>query len=103
MISFALSKSARKVISGFYKPDGGSIEVDGKEYPVMTPADAIKAGIVLAPEDRKKDGLCTKLSIRHNLTLPNLDIVCNKLGVVNAPSVPLPSARQNLRFHLHKP
>lgn len=35
--------------------------------------DAIKAGIVLAPEDRKKDGLCTKLSIRHNLALPNLD------------------------------
>ena len=46
--------------------------------------DAIRNGVVLAPEDRKKDGLCTKLSIRHNLALPNLDIVCNKLGVVNS-------------------
>ena len=45
--------------------------------------DAIKAGIVLAPEDRKKDGLCTKLSIRDNIALPNLDILCNKFGVVN--------------------
>ena len=45
--------------------------------------DPIKAGIVLAPEDRKKDGLCTKLSIRDNIALPNLDILCNKFGVVN--------------------
>ena len=45
--------------------------------------DAIRAGIVLAPEDRKKDGLCTKLSIRDNIALPNLDILCNKFGVVN--------------------
>lgn len=45
--------------------------------------DAIKAGIVLAPEDRKKDGLCTKLSIRDNVALPNLDIICNKLGIIN--------------------
>ena len=35
-------------------------------------------------EDRKKDGLCTKLSIRQNLALPNLDLVCNKMGVINS-------------------
>ena len=29
-----------KVISGFYKPDAGSIEVDGKGFPIMTPAEA---------------------------------------------------------------
>ena len=29
-----------------------------------------------------RDGLCTKLSIRQNLALPNLDIICNKLGVI---------------------
>ena len=38
---------------------------------------------MLAPEDRKKDGLCTKLSIRENIALPNLDKLCNKLGIVN--------------------
>mgnify|MGYP000107980990 CR=1 FL=1 len=38
---------------------------------------------MLAPEDRKKDGLCTKLSIRHNIALPNLDLLCNKMGVVS--------------------
>ncbi len=40
-----------KVISGFYKPDGGTIEVDGRDYPVMTPADAIKAGVQVIYQD----------------------------------------------------
>ena len=36
-----------KVISGFYKPDEGTIEIDGKEYTNMSTADAIAAGIAL--------------------------------------------------------
>ena len=40
-----------KVISGFYKPDEGTIEVDGKGYPVMTPTDAIKAGVQVIYQD----------------------------------------------------
>ena len=62
----------------------GKLVLDGKEVSINKPEDAIKAGIVLAPEDRKKDGLCTKLSIRHNIALPNLDLLCNKLGVVSS-------------------
>ena len=50
---------------------------------ITGPKDAIKNGIVLAPEDRKKDGLCTKLSIRQNLALPNLDLVCDRAGVMS--------------------
>ena len=45
-----------------------------KEVQISCPMDAISNGVVLAPEDRKKDGLCTKLSIRQNLALPNLDL-----------------------------
>ena len=45
--------------------------------------DAIRAGIVLVPEDRKKDGLCIKLSIRENIALPNLDILSSPTGVVD--------------------
>ena len=61
-----------------------SFYVDGKKIEVNCPMDAIRNGVVLAPEDRKKDGLCTKLSIRQNLALPNLDLVCNKMGVINS-------------------
>ena len=72
-----------RVIFGVDPKESGEIYVDDKKVEIKCPMDAIRNGVVLAPEDRKKDGLCTKLSIRHNLTLPNLDIVCNKLGVVN--------------------
>lgn len=51
---------------------------------ISCPADSIKAGLVLAPEDRKKDGLCTRLSIADNIALPNLDILCEgPVGTVN--------------------
>lgn len=73
-----------RAIFGADPKESGEIYVDGKEVTIHCPMDAIRNGVVLAPEDRKKDGLCTKLSIRQNLTLPNLDLVCNKLGVVNS-------------------
>lgn len=72
-----------RAIFGVDRKDAGSIELDGEEITINRPADAIKQGIVLAPEDRKKDGLCTKLSIRENIALPNLDILCSRLGIVN--------------------
>ena len=72
-----------RAIFGIDPKESGEIFIDGKEVKISCPMDAIKAGIVLAPEDRKKDGLCTKLSIRHNLALPNLDLICSKLGVIS--------------------
>lgn len=72
-----------RAIFGVDPKESGEILLDGKPLKIGCPMDAIRAGIVLAPEDRKKDGLCTKLSIRDNIALPNLDILCDKFGVVN--------------------
>ena len=72
------------IISNIYQQDSGEIWLDGQEIKINCPMDAIKHGVVLAPEDRKKDGLCTKLSIRQNLALPNLDMICNGLGVISS-------------------
>ena len=73
-----------RAIFGVDQKESGEIYVDGKLIDIKCPMDAIRNGVVLAPEDRKKDGLCTKLSIRQNLALPNLDLVCNSLGVINS-------------------
>lgn len=73
-----------RAIFGVDAKESGEIYVDGKEVKIHCPMDAIRNGVVLAPEDRKKDGLCTKLSIRQNLALPNLDLVCNQFGVINS-------------------
>ena len=72
-----------RAIFGIDPKASGDIILEGKTVKIEKPMDAIRNGIVLAPEDRKKDGLCTKLSIRDNIALPNLDVICNKLGVVN--------------------
>ncbi len=72
-----------RAIFGVDEKESGEIYLDGHEVTIHSPADAIKAGIVLAPEDRKKDGLCVKLSVRENIALPNLDILCDKFGVVD--------------------
>ncbi len=72
-----------RAIFGADPKQSGEIILKGKALKINNPYDAIRQGLVLAPEDRKKDGLCTKLSIRENIALPNLDIICDKLGVVN--------------------
>ena len=72
-----------RAILGIDPKESGQILLDGREIAIHSPSDAIRQGVVLAPEDRKKDGLCTKLSIRHNIALPNLDLLCNRLGVVS--------------------
>ncbi|MGN0293878.1 MAG: sugar ABC transporter ATP-binding protein [Lachnospiraceae bacterium] len=73
-----------RAIFGVDPKNSGQFILDGKEVKIDCPRDAIRAGIVLAPEDRKKDGLCTKLSIRQNFSLPNMDMVCGRTGIVNA-------------------
>ncbi len=72
-----------RAIFGADPKEKGRIILDGKEIAISCPEDAIRHGLVLAPEDRKKDGLCVKLSVRENIALPNLDLLCSKAGIVN--------------------
>lgn len=72
-----------RAIFGVDPKDSGEIFLHGKPVEINKPIDAIKAGIVLVPEDRKKDGLCTKLSIRDNIALPNLDILSKGMQMVD--------------------
>lgn len=91
-----------RALFGVDPKESGTIILDGREVKIKNPMDAIRNGIVLAPEDRKKDGLCTKLSIRSNIELPNLDIACNKLGVVNRRKVGemVESAKKNFAIKM---
>ena len=71
-----------RAIFGADPKESGEIILDGTPVKINSPRDAIKVGIVLAPEDRKKDGLCTKLPVKDNISLPNLDLLSNKIGRV---------------------
>jgi ribose transport system ATP-binding protein len=50
----------------------GEIRLDGKPLTIRDSRDAIAAGICLVPEDRRRTGLVTSMTIRENITLPGL-------------------------------
>jgi ribose transport system ATP-binding protein len=51
----------------------GEVRLDGRPLSIRSPSDAIAAGLLLVPEDRRKYGLVLEESVQHNLGLPNLD------------------------------
>jgi ABC-type sugar transport system ATPase subunit len=51
-------------------PANGEILVDGRAVTIRQPSDALAAGIVLVPEDRKREGLVMTGSLGFNLALP---------------------------------
>jgi ABC-type sugar transport system ATPase subunit len=59
-----------RAIVGIDRAEKGEIRLDGKPLIIKNPIDAIKAGIVLAPEDRKQQGLFLLQSLDFNITLP---------------------------------
>ena len=59
-------------IFGLLRPDTGEIRLEGKVVDCSSPVRSIAAGIMLVPQDRGRTGLCQGLSVRHNISLPNL-------------------------------
>lgn len=47
----------------------GSIAIENQTIKLKSPQEAIEAGIVLVPEDRKKDGLVLGLDVKTNISL----------------------------------
>jgi ribose transport system ATP-binding protein len=53
-------------------PHQGDIKVDGEPLRLHSPRQAIAAGIVYVPADRRRDGLFLVHSIRENVSVPHL-------------------------------
>jgi ribose transport system ATP-binding protein len=71
-----------RAISGADKMTAGEVLIDGKSVKINNPSDAIRNGLFCAPEDRKRDGLCVKMTLAENITLPSLDVV-SSFGVIS--------------------
>ena len=61
-----------RLIYGMDQPDEGEVFVDGKRLPPNRTDRAIAAGLGLAPEDRKSQGLLLDWSLTKNVTLADL-------------------------------
>ncbi|MCF7954073.1 MAG: sugar ABC transporter ATP-binding protein [Spirochaetales bacterium] len=56
----------------------GEIIIEGKNLPSNSPVKAKKYGIGLIPENRKKDGIFSDLSVKENITIASIDELSSK-------------------------
>ena len=61
---------------------GGTIEIQGELVDVKNPRAAITRGISMVPEERRTEGLFTKLSIRENISIMNMKTV-SRYGIAS--------------------
>lgn len=71
-----------RAIFGADQPDGGCVRLEGRPLRLRAPSDAIRAGIGLVPEDRKRHGFVPGQSVAANLALPQLRRLCRG-GVID--------------------
>ena len=71
-----------RCIFGLDRPDGGEIYLNGELLHIRSAADAIRAGICLVSEDRRREGIVPAMSVRENITLPSLDRI-SRAGVID--------------------
>jgi len=62
------------LIFGIQQPDSGKVIIKGKEVTIQNPRDAIRAGIGLITEDRRKLGLFTGRNLVENISLVHNDV-----------------------------
>lgn len=70
-----------QAICGLTKKDGGKIYIDGQEVRINHYRDAMQNRIVYVSEDRAKYGLVIEMSIKHNITMPQLKNVSRHLMI----------------------
>jgi ABC-type sugar transport system ATPase subunit len=77
-----------RAMFGVDRTTSGQILLDGAAVRLRSPADALRRGIVMLPEERKRLGNVTELGIVDNVTLPTLPRYRRVKGV------PIPSRRR---------
>ncbi len=73
-----------EAIMGMRKLDSGEVLLHGKPIVSRIPTDAIRRGIVMVPEDRKRNGLVLKLSVRDNILMSSMK-KCLRMGFLRKP------------------
>ena len=69
-------------IYGLRKAQSGSFTLGGDPIRIRNAAEAVRAGIVLVPRDRRHDGLVLPMTVAENVTLATLDQNAN-FGIEN--------------------
>jgi L-arabinose transport system ATP-binding protein len=100
-----------RLLSGLTRSTAGTLQLDGKALILRSPRDAIGAGILLCPEDRKKEGIVPLSSVAENINIGarprHVALGCliqgrwerdNARQQIQAMNVKTPSADQQIMF-----
>lgn len=71
-----------KTIFAALRKSSGAIKLNGKELKIKSPSDAVKAGIGLVPEERRKEGVLVTETVDFNLSAAALSEFCT-LSFIN--------------------
>ncbi|MFC5650821.1 sugar ABC transporter ATP-binding protein [Paenibacillus solisilvae] len=71
-----------RLLFGADAKESGSVKVKGREIDLSQPSEAIRGGIALVPEERRKQGILVSESVKRNLSLPILNLI-SKLGFLS--------------------
>lgn len=75
-----------KALFGSTKITSGEIILHGKKLKIRSPHDAVKQGLALVPEERRKEGILVLESVSTNLSAANLTKFTSFLGFLNRKS-----------------
>jgi ribose transport system ATP-binding protein len=62
-----------ETIFGIFKPDSGEVYINGRQANIRNPKSAIRSGIALIPEDRRRVGLFLNFSVKENICVSILE------------------------------
>ena len=71
-----------KCVYGAEKIKSGRLFVNGRPVKIRNPRSAMKHGIGLIPEDRRKEGLALLLSVKHNINMSSYGSI-SQFGIIN--------------------
>ncbi|WP_413310251.1 ATP-binding cassette domain-containing protein [Bacillus sp. 1P10SD] len=72
-----------KALFGSEKLTGGEVLLNGVKLTLNSPYDAVKNGMALVPEERRKEGILVLESVESNLTAANLGSFTNVFSFLN--------------------
>ncbi len=65
-----------KTIFGGYRKAGGRVKLKGRELKIGIPTDAVKQGLALVPEERRKEGALVSETVNFNLAAASCPLAC---------------------------
>ena len=72
-----------RALFGIDRLETGEVLIDGKKVRINSPREAIGLGLGMVTEDRLRQGIFSKLSVRQNMSVAYLKDITGRLGLVD--------------------